>query len=73
MSVKLREIGSSNNNYQKFTKYRNFLQQYQRIALARDENIRIRAMFFCLRAARKEIDRGVKMTRLYKNIWQLTR
>ena len=49
------------------------MQQYQRIALARDENIRIRAMFFCLKAARKEIDRGVKMTRLYKNIWQLTR
>ena len=73
MSVKLREIGSSDNNYQKFTKYRNFLQQYQRIALARDENIRIRAMFFCLKAAREEIDRGVKMTRLYKNIWQLTR
>ena len=73
MGVKLRDIGSSGNNYQKFTKYRNFLQQYQRIALARDENIRIRAMFFSLKAARKEIDRGVKMTRLYKNIWQLTR
>ena len=73
MGVKLREIGSNDNNYQKFTKYRNFLQQYQRIALARDENIRIRAMFFCLKAARKEIDSGVKMTRLYKNIWQLTR
>ena len=26
--------------------------------------------YFCLKAARKEIDSGVKMTRLYKNIWQ---
>ena len=73
MGVKLREIGSSVNNYQKFTKYRNFLKQYQKMALVRDENIRTLAMFFCLMAARKEIDRGVKITRLHKNIWQLTR
>ena len=53
MGVKLREIGSSDNNYQTFAKYRNFLQQYQRIALARDENIRIRAMFFLLEGCKK--------------------
>ena len=28
MGVKLREIGSNDNNYQKFTKYRNFLKMY---------------------------------------------
>ena len=53
MGVKLREIGSSDNNYQTFAKYRNFLQQYQRIALARDENIRIRAMFFLLEGCKR--------------------
>ena len=53
MGVKLRDIGSSGNNYQKFTKYRNFLQQYQRMALVRDENIRIRAMFFFARGLQK--------------------